>query len=73
MSGLSPNRQRIDESALRDTIYPDHQIPKGNYTTSPCPLRQQLSKGGVRLAAYLNELASGCKAEEVASEAACAN
>ncbi|MEZ5953453.1 MAG: S1/P1 nuclease [Hyphomonas sp.] len=65
--------QWIDESAaLRDTIYPDHQILKWEYIyATRAPLRQQLSKGGVRLAAYLNDMFA-C-AEEVAPEAACAN
>ena len=48
----------VDESAaIRDTIYPDHQILKWEYVyQTRATLRQQLSKGGVRLAAYLNEM-----------------
>ena len=47
-----------DESAaIRDTIYPDTQILSWNYVYESRPiLRQRLSMGGVRLAAYLNEM-----------------
>lgn len=47
-----------DESAaIRDTIYPDTQILSWNYVYQSRPiLRQRLSMGGVRLAAYLNEM-----------------
>lgn len=47
-----------DESAaIRDTIYPDTQILSWDYVYENSPvLRQRLSMGGVRLAAYLNEM-----------------
>ena len=47
-----------DESAaIRDTIYPDTQILSWDYAYQTRPiLRQRLSQGGVRLAAYLNAM-----------------
>jgi hypothetical protein len=47
-----------DESAaIRDTIYPDTQILSWDYVYQARPiLKQRLSQGGVRLAAYLNAM-----------------
>ena len=47
-----------DESAaIRDTIYPENQILSYDYAYMARPiLNEQMSKGGVRLAAYLNRM-----------------
>nr|WP_321442363.1 S1/P1 nuclease [uncultured Hyphomonas sp.] len=56
-SAATPEQWADESAAIRDTIYPDHQILKWEYVYQTRPiLRQQLSKGGVRLAAYLNEM-----------------
>jgi len=56
-SASTPAQWADESAAIRDTIYPDHQILKWEYVYQTRPiLRQQLSKGGVRLAAYLNEM-----------------
>lgn len=56
-SAATPAQWADESAAIRDTIYPDHQILKWEYVYQTRPiLRQQLSKGGVRLAAYLNEM-----------------
>lgn len=56
--GAATPAQWADESAaIRDTIYPESQILSYDYAYLARPiLNQQLSKGGVRLAAYLNAM-----------------
>ena len=56
--GAATPAQWADESAaIRDTIYPDTQILSYDYAYMARPiLNRQMSKGGVRLAAYLNEM-----------------
>ena len=52
-----PSKWADESAAIRDTIYPDDQILSYNYVyETRAILRQQLSKGGVRLAAYLNDM-----------------
>ena len=54
-TSASPADWADESAAIRDTIYPDNPILSWNYVYETRPvLRSQLSKGGVRLAAYLN-------------------
>jgi len=56
-SAATPGMWADESAAIRDTIYPDHQILKWEYIyQTRGTLRSQLSKGGVRLAAYLNNM-----------------
>lgn len=56
-SAATPSMWVDESAAIRDTIYPDHQILKWEYVyQTRGTLREQLSKGGVRLAAYLNAM-----------------
>ena len=56
-SAATPGQWADESAAIRDQIYPDSQILSYNYVYKTRGfLRQQLSKGGVRLAAYLNEM-----------------
>ena len=56
-SAATPAMWADESAAIRDTIYPDHQILQWEYVyQTRAILRQQLSKGGVRLAAYLNAM-----------------
>ena len=56
--GAATPAQWADESAaIRDTIYPESEILSYDYAYMARPiLNQQMSKGGVRLAAYLNAM-----------------
>ena len=56
-SAATPGQWADESAAIRDQIYPDSQILSYDYVYKTRGfLRQQLSKGGVRLAAYLNEM-----------------
>ncbi|MEZ6000228.1 S1/P1 nuclease [Hyphomonas sp.] len=56
-SAATPGQWADESAAIRDQIYPDSQILSYDYVYQTRGfLRQQLSKGGVRLAAYLNEM-----------------
>lgn len=56
-SATTPEQWADESAAIRDTIYPDHQILKWEYIyQTRATLRSRLSKGGVRLAAYLNAM-----------------
>ena len=56
-SAATPEQWADESATIRDTIYPDHQILQWEYIyQTRAKLRTQLSKGGVRLAAYLNEM-----------------
>ncbi|WP_370171843.1 MULTISPECIES: S1/P1 nuclease [Hyphomonas] len=56
--GKATPAQWADESAaIRDTIYPESEILSYDYAYMARPiLNEQMSKGGVRLAAYLNAM-----------------
>ena len=56
-SAATPAQWADESAAIRDTIYPDHQILKWEYVyQTRAILRDRLARGGVRLAAYLNEM-----------------
>lgn len=54
-TSASPEDWANESAAIRDTIYPENPFLSWNYVYETRPvLRSQLSKGGVRLGAYLN-------------------